>query len=141
MSPRTALSATLFALLLTATPQFPADDHVIGSGVWTKKTSSIEGSWKIVTRGDQHFVLLDDDFKTRSAPDLKIYLSRESLSELTGNNATNSAVLVAELERTKGSQEYPIPAGIDPSEYESLLIHCVKYAKLWGAATIPAHTH
>ena len=79
---------------------------------------------------------LSDDFKTKSAPDLNIFLSRAELPTLNGKNATRDAVLVAPLKSAKGSQSYAIPEGVDLSEFRSIVIHCVEYSKLWGGSAL-----
>ena len=55
------ICALAIALLIAAAaPATLADDQVIGSGTWTKKSSSIQGGWKIVERDGRHFIQLDD---------------------------------------------------------------------------------
>ena len=81
-------------------------------------------------------IILDDDFATKKAPDLKIFLSRESLDVLTSKNALENAVFVAELKSNKGSQSYEINKDIDLSVYQTIIIHCEKYSVLWGGAPL-----
>ena len=51
-----------------------ASETVLHSGVWTKKFANSGGEWSIVARGGKRYVVLDDAFRTRRAPDLKIFL-------------------------------------------------------------------
>jgi len=106
------------------------------SGSWVKKTKSIKGGWSIEKRGDQHVISFNDKFKTKSGPDLKVFLSPQSIDTVNGKNATDGAVLVAVLKNNKGSQDYVLPAGIDISSFNSLLIHCEEYSVLWGGTDI-----
>ena len=106
------------------------------SGTWTKKSYSISGKWEIVKEGKQYKLKLESGFKTRSAPDLKLFLSKKPLASLNNRNATQGAVLIAKLKSPKGSQEYVLPAGVDPSQYKTLILHCQKFSKLWGGATL-----
>lgn len=106
------------------------------SGKWTKKSYSISGSWKIFKSGDHYKLLLDDDFKTKSAPDLKIFLSKNDTNELSSENATNGAILVSKLSKASGKQEYIIKESIDILQYKSILLHCEEYSVLWGAADL-----
>ena len=106
------------------------------SGVWTKKSFKSAGTWEIYTDGDKSFVRLSADFRTRNAPDLKIFLSPLAASETTGKNATDGAVLVAPLSSNAGEQIYEIPAGVDLADFKSILIHCEQYSKLWSAADL-----
>ena len=113
-----------------------AAGSVLHQGTWTTKGFAIEGQWKIVEDGGKRFVELDDGFRTKSAPDLKIFLSPKPLDQITGANATQQAVQVAELQSNRGAQRYEIPAGTDLGQFRSLIIHCEKYSKLWGGAAI-----
>lgn len=106
------------------------------SGTWIKKSKAIKGGWSIEKRGDQHIISFNDKFKTKGGPDLKVFLSPQSIDKVTGKNATDGAELVAVLKSTKGSQEYVLPAHIDVSNFNSLLIHCEAYSVLWGGTNI-----
>ncbi|MGJ8726432.1 MAG: DM13 domain-containing protein [Roseibacillus sp.] len=105
------------------------------SGTWTKKENTINGTWTISDKGGKKQISLKG-FKTATAPDLKIFLSPSSISAVTSKNATKGAVLVAKLKSSKGDQTYTLPAGIDLSKYKSVIIHCEKYSKLWGAGKL-----
>lgn len=104
------------------------------SGVWVKKSQKIKGSWTIETRDGVAYLVLSDDFKTRKAPDLKFVLSRQAVSDVKSRNAMNDVLLVANLKSASGAQEYRLPESF--SDYPTLLLHCEKYTKLWGAADI-----
>ena len=105
---------------------FPADAADLNSPQpWSRQEIRISGSWSVVEEGDRLYVELDDRFKTRSAPDLKIFLSRSELSTIDGKNATENAVLVAPLRSSKGKQRFRIPDGVVLSEFGSILLHCV----------------
>jgi len=138
--PLTALTLPLFLLgmlLLPAAHTLAADgDTTVHQGSWAKKSHSTSGTWKIVKNGDDHFVVLDSRFKTRSAPDLKLFLSKSSSSKLTGSNATDNAVRIAKLTSNSGAQRYKLPAGVAPEDFKTLVIHCERYSKLWSAGTL-----
>lgn len=108
------------------------------SGTWVKKSKRIKGGWSIEQRGDQHVISFNNKFKTKNGPDLKVFLSPKTIDSVTGKNATEGAVLVAVLQNNKGSQEYVLPANIDISSFNSLLIHCEEYSILWGGTNIAA---
>ena len=106
------------------------------SGTWVTKSKAIKGGWSIEKRGDQHVITFNEKFKTKGGPDLKVFLSPQSIDQVTGRNATNGAELVAVLKSTRGSQEYVLPANIVVSSFNSLLIHCEQFSVLWGGANI-----
>ena len=108
----------------------------LAEGTWTKKTASIGGSWSIVEEGGSRFLVLSEDFKTKKAPDLKLFLSTRDLSAIDGSNATSQAVFIAKLKNVRGGQRYSIPGDIDLDKHSTLLLHCEKYSKVWGGATI-----
>lgn len=106
------------------------------SGEWTKKSFKSSGAWSIYTDGDKTFVKLSADFRTRNAPDLKIFLSPLPASKTNGRNATKGSVLIAPLSSNAGEQVYEIPAGVNLADFKSILIHCEQYSKLWSAADL-----
>ncbi|MEM9552745.1 MAG: DM13 domain-containing protein [Acidobacteriota bacterium] len=112
----------------------PAQAQEVQRGSWTAKGFDIDGSWSIVNEGSQAVLVLDEGFSTKSAPDLKIFLSPKPLAQLENRNATDGAVLVARLKSNRGAQRYPLPG--DFASYVSLIIHCEKYSKLWGGADL-----
>ena len=105
------------------------------SGKWTKKANSISGTWSITEKNGKKILSLKG-FKTAVAPDLKIFLSPQSSSKISSRTATTGSVLVANLKSSKGDQSYTLPSGINLSKYKSVIIHCEKYSKLWGAGSL-----
>ena len=101
---------------------------------WT----TFEGTWSIVKEGEQFKVVLGNDFEAKKAPDLKIFLSKAQLGDISGKNAVSigEPVLVAKLESYKGSATYSIPEGIIPSDFKTIILHCEEYSKLWGGAPL-----
>lgn len=131
-----ALSASSFTAVAHADEMEAAASETLYSGSWTKKTFKSSGTWSIYSEGDATYVKLSADFRTRNAPDLKIFLSPLAASDTTGNNATDGSVLVAPLTSNAGEQIYLIPDGVNLADYSSILIHCEQYSKLWSAADL-----
>ncbi len=126
----------LFLVFVVAFASLSVAAQPLAEGMWTKKTASISGSWSIVEEGGSRFLVLSDDFKTKKAPDLKLFLSSRDFSAIDGSNATSQAVFIAKLKSARGGQRYPIPDDIDLNEHSTLLLHCEKEAKVWGGAKI-----
>jgi hypothetical protein len=103
---------------------------------WEKQDFKVKGTWSIEQRTDGDYLVLSDDFKTKKAPDLKIFLSNTAYQNVTGKNATNDAVEVTQLSSHKGGQSYKIPANINVSDYSTLILHCEQYSKLWAATPL-----
>ncbi len=133
-----SVSVTGFAACAPASAQVVAEASVtqLPSGQLIKKSKKLKGAYEIVQRGDKQFVVFSDSFRAANGPDLKIFLSPKSVSDVTGKTAVNGAINIGELKSTKGAQEYEIPAGIDLSEYGSVLVHCEAYSVLWGGADL-----
>lgn len=106
------------------------------SGGWTDKQYSIKGDWSISKEGDKTILRLGDSFKTKGGPDLKLFLSKQSIDDVTGKTATDGSLLISRLDSRKGAQEYILPEGVDLNDYESLLIHCEQFSVLWGGTAI-----
>ncbi|MEM8770750.1 MAG: DM13 domain-containing protein [Pseudomonadota bacterium] len=113
-----------------------AGAKTLHSGTWTKKSFKSSGTWEIYSEGGKHYVKLSSDFRTRNAPDLKIFLSPLEASKTNGKNATDGSLLVAPLSSNSGEQVYEIPASADLASFKSVLIHCEQYSKLWSAADL-----
>ena len=103
---------------------------------WKNQEFKVKGNWSIEQRADGNYIVLDEAFKTRGAPDLKLFVSKANYSDITGKNATRNASFVAKLKSNKGAQSYKIPSNINVSDYQSLIIHCEQYSKLWASTPL-----
>lgn len=106
------------------------------SGDFVRKSKKLKGSWTVEQRGDKTFIVFADDFRAANGPDLKIFLSPKSIGDATGKNAVDGSLNIGELKKTKGTQEYEVPAGINLADYGSVLVHCEAYSVLWGGGDL-----
>lgn len=125
--------AAMFATALVTSNDAYAEGQ---GGTWTKKSQKIAGAWKIVETAEGRFLELDDSFKTRRAPDLKLFLSPREAGDVNAKNATSGSVLIAKLQKAKGAQRYELPADLDLDDYQTLVLHCEQYTKLWGVSAL-----
>ncbi|WP_262694433.1 DM13 domain-containing protein [Kordiimonas aquimaris] len=102
---------------------------------FTNVAMKTTGKWSIETRADGNYIVLADNFKTRGAPDLKIFLHTLAAGDIENDNAAEG-LFIAELKSKKGAQEYKIPANVNLSDYQSLVIHCEQYTKFWAAGSL-----
>lgn len=145
------IAALCFASSMTplmATPAFSGDmsaaadtamikDHgMMKDHSFAKKTYAVKGDYSIVQENGQTIIRLSDDFKTKNGPDLKVFLSPLAPNAVTGNTATQGSVNLGALKTNTGSSDYILPAGVTLANYQSVLIHCEAYSKLWGAAQL-----
>ncbi len=116
------------------------DTEVVFKGEWKRESrwTTFEGDWKIVKKEGQLIVEMGDNFEAKKAPDLQIFLSKAPLDDISGKNATKkgSPVLVAKLDSYKGKASYVIPEGINLADYQTIIVHCVEYSKLWGGSAL-----
>ncbi len=133
-----AVSTAGFA---SVTPAFAQSELAVGaeqsaSGSFIKKKKKLKGDWEIVQRGGKSFIVFSEDFRAAKGPDLKVFLSPTSIADLTGKTAVDGSINIGELKSTKGGQEYEIPAGVNLSDYASVLVHCEAYEVLWGGSDL-----
>lgn len=107
------------------------------SSPFVKKSYAITGRVTLEQEGGHWVLILSDDFKTKSGPDLQLIFSPLPVADADKKNATAKGTLtIGLLKDNKGGQRYVLPEGFDPNQYKSVLIHCVKYAVLWGGADL-----
>lgn len=113
------------------------ESELIHQTEFVKKRYKIQGKGELVKSGETSIINFSEDFKTKSGPDLKVYLSPEPLSELSGKNALQNAVKVGVLKSNSGYQSYIIPENIDVSGFQSVIIQCEAFSVLWGGFDLP----
>jgi hypothetical protein len=113
-----------------------AEGQVLFEGQWKEKGYEINGGWKIVKRGETKIIQFNENFKTRSGPDLKLFLSSTPIGKLSGKIVGETSIKIGALISNKGAQEYVIPNEYDLADFRSLVIHCEAYSHLWGGADL-----
>ena len=136
------LGGILFSLFsFIYSPTTSANDNEVAnasetSRKWVGKGYSIDGGWNITEENGKKILRFDQNFSTHQGPDLKVYLSRESLQNVKGRTVSQSSILISPLKSPKGAQEYELPASLNLDEFSSVLIHCETYAHLWGGGSL-----
>jgi len=113
-------------------------------------TSLAQGSFVRIdalhwARGDAVIYRLEDashwlrleNFHAANGPDLRVMLSASPAPR--SPTALNEGGLALDLGRLKGnvgSQNYAIPAGIDPGRYNSVVIYCRRFGLVFSTATL-----
>ncbi|MEL6824948.1 MAG: DM13 domain-containing protein [Pseudomonadota bacterium] len=128
-----ACAPAAFAETATASVAVAAE---LPSGTFVKKKKKLKGAWEVVQRGDKTFIVFGEDFRAANGPDLKIFLSPQTVADVTGKTAVNGAINIGELKTTKGTQEYEVPAGVNLDDFNSVLVHCEAYSVLWGGGDL-----
>lgn len=143
---RSTLAALAFAgtaSISLAANAAPANAEIITASAsisaaqnFTKKKYNIKGQWSVVQEGGKTIIRFSDDFKTKNGPDLKIFLSPQSVGEVTGKTALDGAVTLGRLKSNKGAQDYVVPKGVSLANFSSVLIHCEAFSVLWGGGNL-----
>ena len=128
-----ALSPAAFAQDAVAVEAVEAS---LPSGNFIKKKKKPKGGWEVVQRDGNTYIKFADDFSASKGPDLKVFLSPLSVAEATGKTAAEGALNIGELQKTKGAQEYLVPADVNIADYSSVLVHCEKFSVLWGGGDL-----
>lgn len=126
MLKKIAIIACLLAVPATSIGQVQTETPFV------KKRYTIHGSAKVETVAGETQLVFSEDFKTKNGPDLKVYLSKSPISNLSAQDVDMTAVRLSVLKSHKGTQRYTIPASIDLSDYQSVVIQCEAYTVLWG---------
>lgn len=84
----------------------------------------------------QGLVHLGDDFEVGPGPKFHVYLVPEKNVVPSTNVARTMYVDLGRLRAFRGSQNYPIPDGVDLAKYESVVIWCEQFGVLISPATL-----
>ena len=84
----------------------------------------------------QDLVHLGADFEVGPGPKYHVYLVPEKNVIPSTNVAKTMFVDLGRLKAFKGSQNYPVPAGVDLARYESVVIWCEQFGVLISPAAL-----
>ena len=84
----------------------------------------------------QDLVHLEADFEVGPGPKYHVYLVPEQNITPMTNVEKTMFVDLGRLKAFKGSQNYPIPAGVDLTKYSSVVIWCEQFGVLISPATL-----
>ncbi len=117
----------------------PANEpRIVASGQFVDADSVHKGSGtaNLYALPDDSHVLRFEDFRTTNGPDLVVYLARHP-SPASASDVTDGGFLsLGDLKGNVGSQNYPIPAGTDLSEFNSVVIWCELFGVLFSPAAL-----
>jgi hypothetical protein len=81
-------------------------------------------------------VFLEPDFEVGPGPKFHVYLVPEKPVTPSTDVARTMYIDLGRLKAFKGSQNYPIPAGVDLSKYGSVVVWCEQFGVLISPATL-----
>jgi hypothetical protein len=92
-----------------------------------------KGPVSLIRVGDRHFLRFDEVAIT-NAPDVHVYLSRET----GGKWSEATSLYLGPLKATNGSFNYDVPPGTDVAPYRSVVVWCRAFAVLVTWADLKA---
>ena len=132
-APTTSGATTQPTAAVSATSA-PAGPRVLAMGElgYVDSIHNGTGPVRIVDIGGQRFVRFEDVAIT-NAPDVHVYLSRET----GGKWAETTSLYLGPLKATNGSFNYELPAGTDVAPYKSVVVWCRAFRVLitWADLT------
>jgi hypothetical protein len=84
----------------------------------------------------EHTVFLEPDFEVGPGPAFHVYLVPKAGIRSSSDLKDVMFVDLGGLRAFKGSQRYPIPAGVDLKDYQSVIIWCERFGVLISPAEL-----
>ncbi|MEU4221673.1 DM13 domain-containing protein [Actinoplanes sp. NPDC026623] len=121
----------------------PAGPTVVRQGKFISHEHDTDGVTRVILNPDGSHVLELVGLDTSNGPDLRVWLSDQPVR--TGVDGwrvfdDGTWVELGRLKGNKGDQTYPIPAGTDLDDLESVTIWCKRFSVSFGAASLTPTT-
>lgn len=115
--------------------------QALASGELISHEHATSGTVKLVRLADGSHVVRLENLDTSNGPDLRVWLTDAPVKEgKAGWHVFDDGeyVSLGKLKGNKGSQNYTLPADIDPARYTSVSIWCDRFDVSFGAAELAA---
>ncbi|MER7895719.1 DM13 domain-containing protein [Streptomyces sp. NPDC096046] len=124
----------------TSAPPSPATGpRVLAQGELISHEHTTSGTVKLVRLADGSHVVRLENLDTSNGPDLRVWLTdAQVLQGKAGWHVFDDGkyVSLGKLKGNKGSQNYALPADVDPSGFRSVSIWCDRFDVSFGAADL-----
>ncbi|AZM61117.1 MULTISPECIES: DM13 domain-containing protein [unclassified Streptomyces] len=117
----------------------PAGPVTVASGELISHEHATSGTVRLVQLADGSHVVRLENLDTSNGPDLRVWLTDAPVVEgRAGWHLFDDGeyVSLGRLKGNKGSQNYVLPAGVDPGRYRSVSIWCDRFDVSFGAAAL-----
>ncbi len=111
--------------------------RVEAAGEFISRSHPTQGRVDVLGDGTGQRFLRFEDFRTDNGPDLNVYLSAAPADAPVGQ-FTDVYVDLGDLKGNVGSQNYEIPRDLDLDVYSTVVIWCVRFSVVFGAAELIA---
>jgi hypothetical protein len=108
----------------------------IATGTFYRIDQPGSGSVTIHRLADGTYALRLDDFFVTANSELELKLSSLAEPKSSDQFVAAPSALVAPLEVTTGSLNFTLPAGVDPTQYKSVVVWCRLINSAYSAATL-----
>lgn len=116
----------------TPAPTEPAGPVTVSTGAFQAHAHPTTGQALVVEVDGKTYVRFEG-LETDNGPDLVVYLAKQAPdAQAVGDDYLDLGVLKGNV----GNQNYEVPAGVDLSEYSSVVIWCRRFAVSFGAAPV-----
>jgi len=105
------------------------------TGDFVDRSHPTSGRADVLNDGSTQRFLRFEDFETDNGPDLNVYLSTAPADADSGA-FDDDFVDLGDLKGNIGTQNYEIPADVDLDVYSTVVIWCVRFGVVFGAADI-----
>ena len=85
-------------------------------------------------------LFLHDDFEVGPGPKFHVYLVPKGMIRTSSDLKDQMFVDLGRLRAFKGSQRYAIPAGVNLSKYQSVIIWCEQFSVLISPADLKSRS-
>ena len=112
---------------------------MLASGELISHEHATSGTVKLVRLADGTHVVRLENLDTSNGPDLRVWLTDAPVKQgQAGWHVFDDGeyVSLGKLKGNKGSQNYALPDGVDPSDYSSVSIWCDRFDVSFGAAEL-----
>ncbi|WP_367318401.1 DM13 domain-containing protein [Streptomyces sp. HUAS ZL42] len=117
----------------------PAGPQTLATGELISHEHTTSGTVKLVRLADGSHIVRLENLDTSNGPDLRVWLTDAPVKAgKAGWHVFDDGqhVSLGKLKGNKGSQNYAVPADIDPARYTSVSIWCDRFDVSFGAAEL-----
>ncbi|MCY3632375.1 MAG: DM13 domain-containing protein [bacterium] len=104
-------------------------------GEFISRSHPTRGQVEVLGDGTGQRFLRFEDFRTDNGPDLNVYLSAAP-PDAPVDQFTDLYVDLGDLKGNVGSQNYEVPRDLDLDLYSTVVIWCVRFSVVFGAAEL-----
>ena len=101
--------------------------QLVAEANFVASAHDVQGKAVLINTGNKNIVRFED-FNSINGPDLRIYLSKDLKS--------TDYIDLGPIKANKGNVNYDVPAGVDVSKYNKVLVWCRAFSVLFSYAEL-----